>query len=445
MAKVSVIMPALNVVKYIRPCIESVISQTLKDLEIIIIDAGSTDGTLEILQEYACKDRRIKIIHSDKKSYGYQINLGIGIATGDYIGIVETDDIVCIDAYQILYHTAQKENVEYVKGRFEKFVDIHDDISWSNPMGSPLLCEDKMECVISPCNMPELFLRDIYVWTGIYKREFITEIKLNETAGAAYQDIGFLFQTISLAQRAVYLDKIVYRYRQDNGDSSTFNRNGFKYLVGEYTYVEKFLNNKGQPWKSVYYQRMLDQTIARFKYMAVLGRFWKETEDDINSLRKQLMAACNNNFLTPSELGEERENRFRLLLQNSEDIYLKCLDEFSEKKNRIEEIFELIKNQEVVIFGSGRYGKFFHALLISKYAVGDVVFCDNNSTLWNTTIQGTKVISPQETIEQFPKAVYVVANSRNVNVIKEQLKGLGIADEKVFVYNEEPSILLFHD
>ena len=71
--KVTVLMPSLNVVKYISPCMESVIAQTLHDIEILVIDAGSDDGTLEILRKYEESDSRVKIIHSNRKSYGYQI------------------------------------------------------------------------------------------------------------------------------------------------------------------------------------------------------------------------------------------------------------------------------------------------------------------------------------------------------------------------------------
>ena len=71
---------------------ESVLKQTEMDLEVLVIDAGSTDGTLEILMEYAKKDKRVQIVSSERKSYGYQINKGIAMAKGEYVGIVETDD-----------------------------------------------------------------------------------------------------------------------------------------------------------------------------------------------------------------------------------------------------------------------------------------------------------------------------------------------------------------
>ena len=116
MSKITIIMPSLNVRNYIRPCIESVLNQTLEDIDILSIDAGSTDGTLEILEEYAAADDRLQVIHADKKSYGYQVNLGIESANSEYIGIVETDDIIASNMYERLYQTAAVQNLEYVKG-----------------------------------------------------------------------------------------------------------------------------------------------------------------------------------------------------------------------------------------------------------------------------------------------------------------------------------------
>ena len=86
--KISIIMPSLNVVEYIDECIKSVLNQTLTDIEILCVDAGSEDGTWEKLEQYASNDVRVKLIRSERKSYGYQMNLGIKAAKGEYIGIV---------------------------------------------------------------------------------------------------------------------------------------------------------------------------------------------------------------------------------------------------------------------------------------------------------------------------------------------------------------------
>ena len=131
MPKVSVIMPSLNVAPYIRECMESVIHQTLRDIEILCVDAGSTDGTWEILEEYAQADRRIKLFHSEKKSYGYQMNLGLKEAVGEYIGIVETDDYILPEMYEELYAYAVEHDADFVKSDFDVFTTPAERLSQS--------------------------------------------------------------------------------------------------------------------------------------------------------------------------------------------------------------------------------------------------------------------------------------------------------------------------
>ena len=92
--KISVIMPSLNVGDYMEQCLSSVLNQSLKEIEVICVDAGSTDQTLDIIKKHQKNDKRIKIINSDKKSYGHQVNIGLKEASGIYISIVETDDYI---------------------------------------------------------------------------------------------------------------------------------------------------------------------------------------------------------------------------------------------------------------------------------------------------------------------------------------------------------------
>ena len=91
-AKVSVVLPSLNVADYIEECLASVLNQSLDELEVICVDAGSTDSTREILDDYAKKDSRIVVLHSNVKSYGKQVNMGLDYACGAYVAILETDD-----------------------------------------------------------------------------------------------------------------------------------------------------------------------------------------------------------------------------------------------------------------------------------------------------------------------------------------------------------------
>ena len=134
--KVSIVMPSLNVEKYIRQCMESVLKQTLEDIEIICVDAGSTDGTLEILEEYAHTDPRIQLMHSDKKSYGYQVNLGFDIACGEYLGIIETDDYADLEMFEVLYHIAKENDLDVVKSGFYYYYSVGEEKNIPNPIAS---------------------------------------------------------------------------------------------------------------------------------------------------------------------------------------------------------------------------------------------------------------------------------------------------------------------
>ena len=118
MPEISVIMPSYNVKAFIRESVCSVLDQTMRDIEVLCIDAGSGDGTWEILQELSKKDRRICLYQSDIKSYGYQINMGIRLAKGDYIAVVETDDYIDPGMYEKLFGTAKKYDCDYVKSDY---------------------------------------------------------------------------------------------------------------------------------------------------------------------------------------------------------------------------------------------------------------------------------------------------------------------------------------
>ena len=121
MAKVSIIIPTYNVEEYLEECMDSVVRQTLQDIEIICINDGSTDGSLEILKRYAQNDKRIIIVDKENGGYGIGMNIGLDKATGEYIGIVEPDDFVPLNMYEDLYNIAEKENLDFVKADFYRF------------------------------------------------------------------------------------------------------------------------------------------------------------------------------------------------------------------------------------------------------------------------------------------------------------------------------------
>lgn len=292
--KVSVIMPSLNVAPYIEECMESVVNQTLKEIEIICVDAGSTDGTLEILHSYAEKDPRIKLINSGRKSYGYQMNLGIQAAAGEYIGIVETDDYIKLDMYEVLYKVATENGLDFVKSDFYKFFvsngkHILDRNSlWSNKKAYLKL--------YNPSLTPSLLKLTMNNVTGIYSRQLLThnDIRLNETAGASYQDNGLWFQIFSHAKKAMFVDRAFYCIRRDNPNSSVHDKGKIYCICDEYKFIHEKLKENPEIYERFYPYFL----VKKFdNYLFTYNRI-------ANDYKEEFLARFQNDFKMPWIKGE---------------------------------------------------------------------------------------------------------------------------------------------
>ena len=114
MPKVSVIVPVYNAEKYLSECVDSILAQTLRDIEVLLVDDGSTDGSPVLCDNYAKKDPRIKVIHKANGGVSSARNMGLSIASGDYFAFVDSDDIIDKNSYFKLYQVAQTYNVPLV-------------------------------------------------------------------------------------------------------------------------------------------------------------------------------------------------------------------------------------------------------------------------------------------------------------------------------------------
>ena len=438
MPKISVLMPCLNVVKYITQCMDSVICQTLTDIEILIIDAGSVDGTLQILHEYMHKDSRIHLIHSDKKSYGYQMNMGISLACGNYIAIVETDDIIQPEMLEVLYQKAVETNADYVKGTSEGFYRESGGMEWRF---SILPCKELIKnneyCAV-PKDTPELFLYDNFLWNGIYKTVFMRKIKFNETPGAAFQDIGALFQILSTAQKGVYCKYFVYHYRQDNFNASSYNRKGLMYTAEEYDYTEQFIRKLSGKWNRVYYLKMVGLMVDRFHAMAISGEYWPEAEGGIKRLRERVLLAVRNGLILPEECEDWQKSlwfKLDLFLKSPNSLFEYLKQDYEIKFIRLKEIYETAILHKIYIFGAGKTGQFVAMFLLMKAIKNIIGYCDNNVELQGKSLGRFSVLSPSEAVEKQPDAFYIIAVKNYVHEIKEQMVELGVSEDRIEIYS----------
>ena len=189
MPKVSVIVPVYNVGKYLQQCLDSILVQTLQDIEVICVDDGSTDSSGKILDQYVLEDKRVKALHRKNAGYGAAMNAGLDAAQGEYIGIVESDDCIKAEMYQTLYDAAIKDNLDVVKS---------DAIYWMESVGylkeiHYQWLDNYYDRILYDEDRNIFFDFYMNIWTGIYKKTFLMEnkIRFHETPGASYQDNGF--------------------------------------------------------------------------------------------------------------------------------------------------------------------------------------------------------------------------------------------------------------
>lgn len=434
--KLSIILPSLNVASYIRECIESVINQTLPDIEILCIDAGSTDGTYEILQEYAAKDGRIRVIHSEKKSYGYQMNLGMDEARGEYIGIVETDDSIEPDMYEVLYQTAEEHNLDYVKAGLYTMVTPYEGEKYllENPLG------DTGQIISSRYFIEKNLSPDIYIWNGIYKRSFLQEfhIRLNESPGAAFQDCGFRYLVDMNLRRGMFLDRMFYHYRRDNAAASTYNPHFARFNLAECRYIRERMERDG------IMDRARRAFMARETVMMALSpyttyREHSQPDEEINlaleAFRRIMMKDREEGLLKQGEMFLPHWIEMRLFTENPEAyeayVGIKAESDYDVYDNFVQ---EMAVKRQLVLFCTGKAAKFAMCLLRMNRLENIVAFCDNDSEKWGGTYYGHEILSPKEAFRRYPKAHYLVAKLAKPEEIVQQIADSGIKQEQISIY-----------
>lgn len=285
MPKISVILPGYNVETYLRECIDSAIHQTLEDIEIICVNDGSTDHTLDIMNEYAAKDARVKVIDKPNSGYGHSMNCGMDAATGEYIAILETDDYLDSNMFAVLYQVATENRLDLVKADYEIFLGEGADRSFEYQ--TTCRKKDQYYRTICPSEEPDVFNARMNTWTGIYNREFLykNHIRHNETPGASYQDNGFWFQTFLFAERIMFVNRAFYKLRRDNPNSSVHNKGKVFCIFEEYSFIENIVRShpdKEKQFISMFHKKKFDNCLYHYKRvgyefkMEFLNRFSEE-------------------------------------------------------------------------------------------------------------------------------------------------------------------------
>ena len=434
--KVSILLPALNVHEYIFECLNSVVRQSLKDIEVICIDAGSTDGTLDIIKEFMQKDDRIILIQSEKKSYGYQLNQGIIHSHGEYIGFVDTDDYIKNDMYEELYDCAFHNDADVVKSDFYVFCGSDDNRIWQKIShgdvggiyGGAFSTNDYSSGKQTT---------DTFIWNAIYRRSYLNEneIRFNESPGAAYQDCGFRYLVFASVRRLYYLDGAYYCYRRDNSKSSMFSNNAFLYNIDECTYiVNRLLKSNIDKALRLFLSKKIITTVSNSYIECLFNGLNK------NQLDRQLMEVEQwmRDLMEDGSIVVEKEDMKFEFINNMEEFTDQCTKEAERKRNNYREYFKQIDGcKRCFVFGAGKHGKAAFLLMNRNHLVSDIMICDNDSSKWGHFIYSKEIISPDAAIELYNPNTdcFVVASGNYVSDIYKELCCKGISEERIVVYS----------
>lgn len=315
--KVSVIVPVFKVERYLVQCLNSIVNQTLEDIEIIIVDEGLHDRCREIIDYFEAHDPRIVAPHQNNGGYGASCNLGFQLAKGEYIAIVESDDYIEPNMYEEMYNYAKQLDADVVKTPYKEFYadGTKKDCNYRKYMQE---VTPSGKC-FSMKEFGEMLCIHASLWAAIYKTEYIKKnnIQFIKAKGGAYVDVGFRIDTLINTDKIAWLDKPYYNYRVDSEGSTTNNFNLSKMIERWQEAHNKFQSIQED------YNKYYGKFLILDEYLNTVGwlRSIKATPEDIAKIADN-MANVPNEIIETSPVLEEYQKKDLLNFKENPHQYV---------------------------------------------------------------------------------------------------------------------------
>jgi len=313
-AKVSVIVPVYNASNYIEKCVDSLLAQTLKGIEIIVVNDGSTDDTLKKLSKY--KDK-IKVVTQENGGVASARNKGLEICNGEYIGYVDSDDWVCPNMFEVLYNKAKENNYDAVEG---DFIYVDDSKEWDGAV-------DLHGDILTEGERKKYYI-DMFpvIWNKIYKKEKIKDIRFK--SGVWAEDVEYLYRILpNIKTIGKVNEKLYYYYQRTISESRLFDKRVYDYVDNFNGIIDYYKNNK------IYdlYKNELEFCYVRYIYATFIKR--AATFKDKNEYKKAVDIAIKN---VKEKFPKYRKNKY--FYRSVKGIYLilfnRCIAYLLNKKYR---------------------------------------------------------------------------------------------------------------
>lgn len=326
MKKISIIIPVYNTEKYIEKCLESLVNQTLKDIEIICVDDGSTDNSIDIVNKYIGKYDNIKLIRQEHKKQGAARNNALNIVTSEYIGFVDADDYVDLDYFEKLYKTAKKYDSDISVASILKHKKSYKKY---NVLYKKEETAEHIQEKIKLCGDVKKFF--FYAWNKIYRTDLIKNNEIKFSEGQIYEDVIFAVKALYYSNKVVSVPNTLYHYIEHSSSSiKQKDKTGKKKedLRKAYTQLQEFCREKdiNLPERLNYHSKYTKGIITRYeglyhKKYTILGLIPLFRIFDYSEMRN-LITFCGIKLkIAKKEVADARKaNDFYKYKKNNVDI-----------------------------------------------------------------------------------------------------------------------------
>lgn len=419
MPKVSIVVPIYNVENYLRQCLDSLVSQTLVDYEVICINDGSTDLSLEIAKEYEERYSCIRLIDKENEGYGKTMNRGFMEAKAPYIGIVESDDFVKPEMFERLYDVMIGRQADLVKCNFYKFTaEDGEELDYSHEYPDEIYGK-----VVEPIDYPEIYAAHSSVWAALYDKKFLADndIWFNETPGASFQDISFHFKVLSSAKKMLIIKDALLYYRTDNLMSSVNSPYKIYCICDEIHSAESYIAEQDEErqkklWPILMKRKYYDYRWNKGRLAAVFQFAFYEKMVAELSEDKRTGKFDNIAWITPGDKAEfERmlDNPFAYFMSTVREYHDNRIDMVDIQNNNLARLgfWALIdKAGRIVIYGAGKIGRLVaEQLSVSGVGQSRLVFAVTDIRTMEKEVDGIPVRRIDEIVRERKDELVLVA------------------------------------
>ena len=289
MVKISVVVPIYDVEEFLEECLDSIINQTFKDIEIICIDDGSTDNSLNILKKYSSFDSRIRVISQENCGHAVATNLGITLSKGKYLFLMDSDDILELTAFEELFYYAEEKNVDFLIFQAMNYIMDEDRYYKSELYSLKKLVNLVGSNIFKYENVKDLIF-DIPVtpWSKLYRTEFIKKSGAKFPEGLVFDDNIFFFEILFNAERIVIYEKYLFIRRWYNYSSTTNGDKRFMDSIDINNLTIDLFKKYGvfEEFKKELYNRKVN--LGNFRFVRIKdefkGIYFEKLQNDFKSL-----------------------------------------------------------------------------------------------------------------------------------------------------------------